>query len=174
MTSSMTQFHATPGENTEFAHHIASNQAVHSTILTYPFHAEEVSADDIESKMSGSAKTVVFTLSPPVLEVKSGGQFFDANPGSLVLEVGRLHERQLEESSLGTTQVVPLWRGFISYLKRRTVAGAIGRNEQTGASASYRSHRLSPGAIDFSKKGIVLRQFIGSPIYFGPVSDEAS
>jgi len=169
-----TQFHATLDELGEFVRECLQKYGIYATAMhAFPFSVEPVSNEKLYGLMlDPTVHEILFTESPADLSDKSGLEFFDRNPGSLILRIGRLVPRGLEESSLGTLQSTSLWKKIATDLKRRAPAGVIGTDEETGASVLYRDHRVTAGAKALSEQGIPLRQDAQSSVVFRPATKE--
>jgi len=169
-----TQFHATTEELIEFVRESIEKYHVHATALhAFPFSAERVTDDNLdELLMDRTVHKVVFTEILADLTATGGLEFMDRNPAAMVLDVGRLVPRGLEESSLSTMEATPLWKKIATDLKRKAPAGVIGTSEKSGDSTFYRDHRVTAGAKALSEQGIALRQFAQSSMVFRPATKE--
>lgn len=175
MTFLNVQFHATAEELGAFVLTIAADSAVDIVAVRYnPTVASRVHRKDLVSAVNyASVRRLLFTHGDATLTEGGGLALLDANEGALVLDIGREGPTSLIESRLSTSVPRAVWTNAFEELTRRTLAGAIGVNEKNGASAIYRSHRLSPGAIARSASGVSLRPFAGSPVvYHALVKDQ--
>jgi hypothetical protein len=171
MSSFSIQFHAALDDLSSFAKVCLRTKGVHCVAVHVPFRVEELREDGVDETLrQESVQSLIFTEGAPILSSASGNQLLDKNTGCLVLDVGRLRERDLEESCLGTLRASSTWKKLAAELKRRTTAGAVGIHETTGASARYRSHRFTNSAKLMHEQGIALRQFAQSPVLFHPES----
>jgi len=107
-----TQFHATLDELIDFAHHCMQTYPVHATAIhAFPFSAESVSEQNLQTLMlDPTVHNIMFTERPADLSDKSGIQFHDLNPSALMLDIGRLVSRGLEQSCFSTMDATPLWQ----------------------------------------------------------------
>jgi hypothetical protein len=168
MASVSHQFHATLGELTNLVEHALQEQTIYATFVEYfPYRAFQLDREKVAGVMGQPAtRRLVFTTTPPVTEVSGNVELLDANPGALVLDIGRLGPRGLEESWLASSDAGPHWRAIVRSLKRITKAGVVGLNEHTGASAHYRSRRYTAGAKALAEQGVPMRQFAQSLVRF--------
>ena len=97
-----------------------------------------------------------------VSEVSDEGYSF------LYLLIGRLKPHGLEQSNLSTGYDDPIWKKINRDLKRRTTAGAVYTNEDTGASHFYRTPRFTAGAKALAASGTPLREYGGKSSHFVP------
>ncbi|MDG4823257.1 hypothetical protein O7635_15480 [Asanoa sp. WMMD1127] len=83
-----------------------------------------------------------------------------ANPGSLILLLGRLADEGLRESSLGAVADDPadfaLWRRLISRARRSMRRGAVVTNPVTQASMVLPSHRYTDEALRLQSAGVIM------------------
>ena len=154
MASFSVQFHATPTELVAFARQWLLAHGVHCAALKYfPFSGSLVDAETVGREIEAGARCLVFGEHPIALDVRGNMELADRNPGLLVLDLGRLSERGLEESHLSTMDATPTWKAIARALKRATRAGATAVNEELGATAPARAHRYTEGAHDLWKAG---------------------
>lgn len=169
MASFCIQFHATINDLVDFVHACLTNRNLHAVAVYTPFEVKPLRPAIVREVLSEeSVHSVVFTVGNPVVSATTSGQLLDANEGCLVLDIGRLRGRSLEESCLNTTRASPLWKKAAADLRRRTTAGATGVHEVSGASVRYRAHRFTPEARALSEQGVALRQFVTSPVVLRP------
>jgi len=169
MVSFSIQFHATLDELIDFLETWMDRYAIHAVAVHKPFRAEPISIPEAREIVSQpSVRSIVLTALPANLSAATGNELLDKNPGSLVLDVGRMRERGLEESCLNTMDASATWKKIATDLKRRTTAGAVGVHETTGAVARYRNRRFTTGAKALAEQGTALRQFAQLPVVFRP------
>lgn len=169
MATFSTQFHATLDEIVDFVEKWATTYHLYVTALHHPFRAESLSIGHIREVLAASdAPSIVFTAQPADLSAATGNQFLDKNDGSLILRVGRLVERGLEQSCLSTMQSNPTWAKINADLKRHAPAGATTLHEKTGETGTERNFRFTAGAKALSESGTPLRQFAQMSTIFRP------
>jgi hypothetical protein len=169
MAKFLTQFYATPDELAQFVTDTLEEYGVHAIAEHSPFRTEAVTSNNASKALSQSSVwCVIFTETPAVLPATNEGELLDKNPGSLLLNIGKLSGRSLEESTLGTMIASPTWKRINSLLKGRTKAGMIGIQERTGGSAFYRNFRFTDGARALSEQGVALRPDAHSSIVLRP------
>lgn len=171
MPSASVQFHATDAELAQFVESVLVSvyPGRHCIGVAYfPFVARVLPPTGTFTAFHGAIlRRVVLTHTAPVLGAAGNLELLDANPGALVLELGRLGARGLEETYLSTTASAE-WKRAIALLKLQTSEGAGGTSDQTGATAKYRAHRFSKGARDLLSAGVALRPFATSPVLLRP------
>ena len=165
------QFHATVDELVEFTGVVLVDPSVEALAVRYnPFEATRMSCDDASvTLLDPRVRRIVFTRGRSNAIGTGNLELLDANPGALVLDVGREGPTGVSESRLSASVGRAAWKRELEELNRRTVAGAIGVHEKTGATAEYRTHRLSPGAVALSTSGVALRPFSSSPVVYRPL-----
>jgi len=169
MASFSIQFHATLNELIDFVAAWMSRFDAHASAIYLPFRVESISAQAVSEVLSRpEVRSVMFTEPPANLSAANENELLDNNTGCLLLDIGRVQERGLEESCLNTMSASGTWRKIANDLKRQTSAGAIGAHEITGAVAHYRNRRFTAGARALSEQGTVLRQFAQLPVIFRP------
>ena len=100
---------------------------------------------------------VTFTHGPVDPSLNSVTAVADTGQSFLYLLMGRLKPSGLEQSSMSGMNDDPIWKKINKDLKRRTTAGAVYTNEDTGASHFYRDPRFTPGAKALHASGTPLR-----------------
>lgn len=162
-----TQFYATLDEIIHF---------VDTWITVLPIWCTALSGYDAESVVEVTRMNVrqvlhredvfklVFSETKPDLTENEIVRGLDVRKDVLVLLVGRLKEgRCLEESHLSTLEAQPVWKKILREIKKLTRSGAIVRNEESGAVRVARARRCTEGAFALAKRGIAMKQRIGSP-----------
>jgi len=169
-----TQFHATLDELVTFVSECLQHYGVHAVAMhAFSSSVERVSNQNLPRlMMDATVHKIMFTEQPADLSDTTGLELYDRNPGSLILNIGRLVPQGLEMSWLSTLKATPLWKKIATDLKRRAPAGVIGTHDETGHSTFYRDHRVTAGAKALSEQGIALRQFGQLPVVFRPATKE--
>ncbi len=172
MTSLSIQFHALVEEVAGFVWRWLTLVRAHAIAVEYqPFSARAFDARQVESVVSSPlVRRIVFTESPPECNAAGNGALLEANPGALVLNIGRMTPRGLEECHLSAMRGSRAWLKVAADLKKATKAGAIITHEATGLESADRAHRFTPGASHLAVGGVSLRQFAQSPARFRPIS----
>jgi hypothetical protein len=92
-----------------------------------------------------------------------------ANPGSLILQLGRHTGEGVRESALGAgsedPEDVALWRRLVGRARRCMRRGAVVTNPMTGASASLPSHRFTEDALRLQAGGSTMLAIAGWNTY---------
>lgn len=178
LSSFSIQFHAIIDDIERFCALWMRDCQMFVTAVQYqPFAVTLVTAEQLPRLlMDDRIARIMFTEVAPDLNVGGNNELLDKNGTSLLLDIGRLGPRGLEESRLSTKDAVPQWRKIAASLRRGTAAGALGTHEQTGAHAYYRQHRYTPAAKALSESGTAMRPFPQSPVRFtfGPEPPEAT
>lgn len=174
MTSTNSQFHATIEELILIAQKIAMESSVEVMIIRYfPFRTRLIDRNSIASILRDeSIERLVFTHGPAKPTGAGNLELLDANEGALVLDIGREGPTGMTESRLSTSAAHAAWKDAINVLSQHTIPGAIGTSKLNGATATYRNHRLSPGAVERMREGVCLRQFATSPVFFKPLRSD--
>jgi len=179
MASIGIQFHATRAELSALTARVVEIFNLSAAVLTHhPFCAKRVETDQLNVEVStfeGRATSCfVLQATPFYLGAQSNRGFFDLNEGAITLELGSLTAAGLEESFTGcmsnSATKILLARKVLSVFKKETVAGATGYNSKTGASAYYKNHRISEGAMQLHRKGVRLLA-IGGAVEYEPRSN---
>jgi hypothetical protein len=172
MADIIIQFHALPEELGPLLHWAMKDLGVHLTAFRFPpLQAVEVQADTLDALLvDPSIGEFRFTLGAPIRSVTPQNDFFDQNPGSLSLDIGRLSEKGLMESCLSCrtsdARSFEVWKKIARKLKGMTKAGAIDINLANGASGRSRNHRYTPGAKALDEKGVPIKQFPAATTVF--------
>lgn len=166
MASLSIQFHATLDELVNLVETWMTDHSIHATAVEYrPYAATPMTKTDVRTTMMRQqVRRLMFTEKPPDCGVSGNIELLDKNIGALLLEIGRLGPRGLDECRLSTMQATATWKKIAGHLKRQTKSGVVGINENTGASGYYRNHRYTIGAKALSSNGIVMRPFAQSPV----------
>lgn len=170
MPSISIQFHALPTEIGDFVRDAVLVQGIHGIAVEYhPFSARVFAPSDVDRIVSSpTVRRLLFTERPPNCDAPGNVALLDRNPGALVLNLGRMTARGLEECHLSSKDASPAWLRAAAELKTRTSAGVVAVHDETRAELVNRSHRVSPGATLLAKRGVALRQFAHSPARLEP------
>jgi hypothetical protein len=170
MPSLSVQFHALPDELADFVRDALLVHGIHGIAVEHhPFAVHTFGLTDIDLVVnSPTVRQIVFTEFPPNCDAPSNLALLDCNPGALVLNLGRMTPRGLEECQLGSMDASPAWRRAAAVLKKRTSAGVVVVHDETRAESVSRSHRVSPGAAQLAARGVALRQFAQSTVRLEP------
>lgn len=172
MASISIQFYAMPDELAALARTWIERDSLHAAAVKYrPFLAQPLLATQaVESVLEESVGRLILAERP--IDCSAGGnlELLDKNEGVLVLDIGRVSSAGLTESRVSATTATPAWRRVAASVRKNTVAGMVGENERSGATATYRSFRYTPGAARLVRSGTPLRQFANSPVRLRPVS----
>lgn len=171
MASLIVQFHATIDELAQFTSALLADSAIEALAVRYrPFEVTTVSREDAKVILfDPRVLRLIFTRGPGNPTSTGNLDLLDANPGALVLDVGREGATGMSESCLKASVGRAVWKRALAELNRLTTAGVVGVHEETGASAVYRAHRLSPGAVKLSTSGVALRPFPASAVVLRPL-----
>lgn len=167
----MIQFHATLEELIEYVHSISIELGLFVTVMDLrPFALREVD-DELNVKVLNIDSEVrfIFTTQKPSMDAISPNNFYDLNPGTIGLYVGRMTEQGLKESSLAfmsdDKEKTAIANKVASRLKKITKAGAIAINPANGAEANVRSHRYTEGAKALYDKGVKILPIAGNSFF---------
>lgn len=170
MADVLVQFHSTVEELSVFLSRVIADVPVHVTAFRFsPFRAESVDAASLDATIrDASVSRLVLTLETPAIAARTEGEFLDKNPGSLVIEIGRLSADGLRESCLSARtedeEAIRTWREVAGKLRKSTRAGAVAVNPMTGATSFLRNHRFTAGAKALDEHGVVIRPVAGSAV----------
>lgn len=175
MASFNVQFHATADELGDLAETVLSKPSIDAVVVRYhPFAVARLGRGDVREALGDpTVRRIVFTRGEATLVGTGNLELLDANQGALVLDIGRQETAGLLESRLSAATGRAEWKEALGELNRQTVAGVVGVHEKTGASAEYRAHRLSHGAVALAARGTVLRPFATSPVVLRPLARAA-
>lgn len=171
MKKVMIQFHATLEELVEYINSSHSEFGLFMVMMVgKPFTLNEVdgeiSVDDL--KLDGDIR-VFFLKEKPNISAASQNEFYDLNPGSIGLHIGRMTEEGLKESALSfmsdDKDKASLANKFASRLKKITKSGATAVNPVNGAKANVRSHRYTEGAKSMYDQGVKILPVAGNSLY---------
>ena len=170
MASLSIQFYATPDEVAAFARGWLTIETVHAVAVEYqPFTVSPTTRGEVEAHAQREGvRRLVFAEGPIDCSVQGNNELLDKNVGALILDMGRLGPRGLQESRLSASKVTPAWRTIATELKQHTSAGMDGTNERSGATAKYRALRYTQGAAVLAESGTALRPFEQSPVRLRP------
>lgn len=164
------QFHATLTELVEYINAMLSEFGLAVTIMTpKPFALKkgggQLSVDDFSSE---NDTRIIFTKEKPIIDASSPNNFYDLNPGTIGLHVGRLTDQGLKESAFSfmsdDQNKIDLANKLASRLKKITKAGAIAINPISGAEAVVRSHRYTEGAKSMYDGGVRMLPLAGNSL----------
>ncbi|PWK52946.1 hypothetical protein [Pleionea mediterranea] len=171
MKKIMIQFHATLEELVEYVNSISSELGLVMTLMVLsPFSVRklggELSVDDLN--IDGNIR-IIFTSQKPSMDASSPNNFYDLNPGTIGLHIGRLTEKGLKESVLAfmsdDKEKAAMANKIASRLKKKTKAGAIAVNPVNGVEASARSHRYTQGAKSMYDDGVKILPVAGNSFF---------
>ena len=171
MKKMMIQFHATIEELTDYTNSVSSELGLIKTMMTIrPFSLREMGRDfSKDDFLSFDEVRIIFTKIKVDTDASSPNNFYDLNPGTIGLHVGRIVEQGLKESALvfisDDTEKVSIANKMLSKLKKITTAGAIAVNPVTGAEVNIRSHRYTDGAREMFERGVKLLPAAGNSYF---------
>lgn len=159
-----TAFHATYEETVEFVNSCCSEFDLRAIVLkTRPFEAVLVDAPIDLSIMPGDDRFTRLALSDRAINMNFSSwlEFYQGNPGSILLDIGLMTDQMLQASVLGFKSGDPLKislaKKIFAKLKKMTVAGAIVVSKNTGAEGFARNHRYTKSAQEIYFKGLTMR-----------------
>ncbi len=168
MKKIMIQFHATLEELVEYLNSVSSELGLVMTMMILkPFALNvvkgELSLDELALERD---IRILLTKAEPNLEGESPNKFYDLNPGTVDLDIGKLSKIGLHESALSfmsdDKEKISLANKLASRLKKRTHAGAIAVNPVSGAEANARTHRYTDGAKAMYNDGVKILPVAGN------------
>ena len=173
MSSLSIQFYATTAEVARLAESWIRREGLHAATVEYrPYSATPIVPGDIALQLRTRlerASRLLLAERPVDCSATGNGDLLDKNEGALIVELGRHGSFGLTESHLSTMSVSRAWRNIAADLKKNTTAGMVGTQQQSGASATYRSLRYTTGAATLAEAGIPLRPFEQSPVLCRPI-----
>jgi len=170
MPSISIQFHALPEEILKLVQRWVATYPLHATAIGFsPFQAGEVQSADLDKALlNPGVRRLMLTLTPPNLAAESGNRLLDQNPEAMILDIGCLGNEGLNESWLTTRtgggHINQTWKQIAGNLKSVTKAGALAINRITGAQATLKNHRFTPGAKALAANGVVMLPTAGNAI----------
>ncbi len=169
MTSFATEFHAAPEEIISVAHRWLVNLPVFATAEFFPpSRITPLTPENFRETVAASDfREILFTEGPVTRPATSTSQILSEHPGGLLLQVGRLMPRGLEQASLSTMDATPLWKQLNRELKKMTTAGAdlVWEDGRTGFD---RNARFTAGAKALAATGTPLRMWNQSDYVYLP------
>ena len=156
MGSSSIQFHATPEELRRIINEIKKSSTAQAVLLNSdPFYIIPWSNEPLSTENNLNGVAFVLDQWRPG---NSRYEFLMKNPDALILDMGKLTDKGLEESWLSyktnQEQAERCWKSIIKILKSQTKAGAIAFNPKTGESSVLKSHRYTQGARELTENGV--------------------
>jgi hypothetical protein len=156
----MIQFHATSEELVEYLNSVSNELDLIMTVMPLrPFSLKRI--DDLLSLQNidvNSDIRVILTKDELHVGATSPNNFYDLNPGTIGLDIGRLTERGLEESALtfmsDDADKIAIANKVASKLKKITKAGVVAINPNTGKQAKVRTHRYTADAKKLYDEGV--------------------
>jgi RHS repeat-associated protein len=165
------QFHALPEELLPLVKGwVERYQLRVAGMRSFPFHVREFTADQLSElfHVDSPYKRLTFTLDKPFLEVANEVAFMKKNPAHLRLDIGKRHEKGLEQAWLSSRTedrgALSIWNQIAKHLKAVTNKGVTAINARTGASAAMRSFRYTPGAKELEEAGAPMLPPAGTSI----------
>ena len=167
------QFHAAPGELLPFVKGIVEDFGLHICMIkAFPFSVEEIELIKLlegEVSVYLDCKHLVFTLTKPNLSGADQLEFINQNPEQMLLDVGKMIPKGLEQSWLAARtsdpSVLGVWKAVAKRLKGMTSAGATTVNQINGATGKSRSHRYTEGAKALQLQGVNMVSLTGTTIF---------
>jgi hypothetical protein len=159
MATFQTTFHATLDELCEFIEGWLDNHPIIISAFAFPPRSRvAISRATVREVLARpDVWEVTFTHGPVDPCRISGSDVADERQSYMCLQIGRLRPDGLEQSRLFCGYDDPIWKKINRGLKRRTTAGAVFTNEDTGASQFYRNPRFTVGAKALHVAGTPLR-----------------
>jgi hypothetical protein len=154
-----TEFHATLDELCDFIEEWLDEHPIVISAFAFPPRSRVAISRETVRKVLARPDLlqVTFTHGPVDPSRISPSEVADDEHSFLYLLIGRLRPDGLEQSSLTSGYDDPIWKKINRGLKRRTTAGAVYTNEDTGASHFYRNPRFTAGAKALYASGTPLR-----------------
>lgn len=171
MKKIMIQFHSTLEELAEYINSISSELGLFVTIMIIrPFALREADGKlSIEAMNVDADIRIILTAERPSIDASSPNNFYDLNPSTIGLHIGRLTEQGLKESALAfmsdDKEKAAIANKVASKLKKLTKAGAIAVNPVNGAEAHARSHRYTEGAKVLHDEGVKILPVAGNSFF---------
>lgn len=171
MKKIMIQFHATTEELVEYVDLIRSEFGLVVTLMVLnPFSVKKVEGELLVDVFGINDNIrIIFTSKEPSMGASSPNNFYDLNPGTIGLHIGRFTEQGLEESALAfmsdDKEKAATAKKIASRLKKITKAGAIAVNPVNGAEANARSHRYTVGAKSMYDDGVKMLPVAGNSFF---------
>jgi len=171
MSSLNLQFHALSVELVDIILAATKNETVHFVILgSAPFFAREVSPDglrdEVVSPSSGRMATALYLLrDAPDISASTSTQFYDRNPGGIVVDIGARTPAGLKQSRLSTITdnalTLALAKKIAKEVRKYTKSGVTAVNDESGATHLNKSSRYTDGAKTLEESGCPMLPFAG-------------
>jgi len=174
MKSISIQFHATTEELLNFIVSASSELGLIMTMMILrPFNLKIVEGglthSELASKLKEGDLRLVLSTNSPSIDSTSPNSFLDKNPGSIVLDFGRLSDLGLGESALSfisdEKDKISIANKVASRLKKITKTGVIAVSPINGAEVKIPSHRYTEGAKLGYDEGIKILPIAGNNLY---------
>ncbi len=171
MRKIMIQFHATPDELIDYLNSISSEfNLIMIMMVLRPFTMKVIENElSLDMLSLDNDIRIILTKERPNMDTSSPNKFYDLNPGTINLDVGRLDSIGLQESALSFMSdekgKIVIADKLAAKLKKITKAGAVVVNPVTGAEANARSHRYTQGAKSKYDQGIRILPIAGNCIF---------
>jgi len=179
MTTSTIQFYATRPELVALAQRWHRELGCWTTVMVFfpDFNAETYGPSvDLAGRAESleRARRICYTLDAPTGKASSPYDFLQANPDSLVFDLGESSAAGIRESALamkaGDPRVLAKWKPVFKALRSETSAGVFMVSRDTGASHLYKNFRYTAGAGAASRDGVKLLSL--APSVYGRVGEE--
>lgn len=167
------QFHATPSEIVEVLAQFRAKFACNVAVTTFPVETvriyetlEEVDWQEIIKLASDIKKGASVYLSKKSFNPPPSSRYFlGYNLGSLVVDLGKMVNLSLQESSIGCKSENPddlvFAKKAINLFRKITNTGAYVFNPEEDGDSFYKNHRYSQGAKDLYDKGYEIKPIAG-------------
>jgi hypothetical protein len=163
-----TQFHAAPDEILNFIKECSEEFHLHVAILrSFPTFSVNIlhSTDGVKSISNSKTIRICLYQYEPDLDANDQSEFFDKNPECLTITIGKYHDNQLGESSIGSlvqdANTLKMWKKIITKFKSNTYTGAWVVNSLSGEKAFYKHHIYTEGARKLFLEGVKVVPFGG-------------
>ena len=155
MTDISIQFHALPTELRQFVEEMKDLFPLHLTAERYfPSEYRQLTClEDLDKVFSDDSpyRRLYFTLDRPKIPNSRSVGFSKMNPEHMRLEIGQRTSEGLEQSWLTARtedpEILSTWRKIANQLRKKTEAGVLAINRNSGASAPFPSFRCTEGAL---------------------------
>lgn len=165
------QFHALPAEVADVVAGVMAGFGVKCIACRFfPFTVEVIDSNRLLAMLEDrSVGRLVLTLSEPITGVASPGALYEANPGSMHLEMGRVSAEGLRESLIGfgAEHDAPRpWVELLQRLKAKTQVGADAVSVDGSHRVHMPSHRYTAGASRLQDSGVPMLPLGGNAVRY--------
>lgn len=175
MADMSVELHALKEELISFVECVAPEFRLFVSVIRFPpFEIEMIDISDLRKATADPrASRLALTTSQLALPEEMPPRplqtrFWEHNPNRMIIHLGKITNRGLQESRLTARTYDPLildtWRQIVLKLRSQTKTGAFAVNPETGVSSKLKTHRFTKGALELQEQGVAMLPLVGNAI----------